>query len=544
MTTASGDLVLVLHAVLGAWLGARSFPAGLAVLVAFVGTTSGLYWHIGIGNLVTVEVYLFFLLVGAGAARLIHGGPFGKGSERFRRLSRALAFFGLTLVVATAVALVRDAADGAPAAPLAPMTVLRQLLAYSATGLAGQLRTVFVAVIGPAVLLLAVHSLHRATDRRLLHRAFVAGLTLAVVAPAVQAIWFNPWGRPDIGADTATGVSGLFHDPHSHAAYLVLGFGLVCGSSIGLFRGRRWLAAGGLGGLGAAVGAVLLATNSRTGLLTAFLAAVSVAVLTRARASTKPLEGQAWARVVIVVAVLGIGAGGLLLASTTLGNTAYAGISRFADMRMWDPLRSEEGVWSMTSAQMRVALWRKAGILIAQRPLWGVGPQGFANAPVPLIDYYGNQIPDTDETANVHNYFLQVATEYGLPALGALLSLLVLSLAVTARAARRSTDVAEQGMLAGIFAAQVGFLFMSMATHPMLLAEIQGMFWSLAGLGVAVAAFSPHARPRSVRRVAAGNEAGAPEVSRAPQGETPRIPQAPARGSDGYRLRAAAEIPA
>ena len=87
----------------------------------------------------------------------------------------------------------------------------------------------------------------------------------------------------------------------------------------------------------------------------------------------------------------------------------------------------------------------------------------------------------------MHNYFLQVAAEYGAPALFCWLLLVVSVLATISRAAIGSRGPPhDQGLLIGVAAGQVGFLVMCFFSHPLLLAELQAAYWVFAGLGLSV----------------------------------------------------------
>jgi O-antigen ligase len=88
---------------------------------------------------------------------------------------------------------------------------------------------------------------------------------------------------------------------------------------------------------------------------------------------------------------------------------------------------------------------------------------------------------------NTHNYFLQYAAEYGIPAAGALLWLIIASLAIAVRGALHHPAPRARAVLAGIVAGQVSFLVFSVVSHPMLLAECQAVYWTLSGLALSSA---------------------------------------------------------
>jgi O-antigen ligase len=495
------NLILLLHAVLGGWLGFYSPVGGLVALVALVATTSGLYWHAGIGNLPTVEAYLLFLMLGALARR---GAPRRKvaGQPQPPELAYAIrrwaAVLLLTFAVSTAVALARDATAGDPEEATAPSLFLAHLLMYSAPGLAGQLRWVFVAAVGPALLLLGIRNLPGEVHRRSLLRGLLAGLGLAITVPAIQAIWFNPWARPDLGQEAGVGVSGLFHDPHSYAAYLVLGIGVAAGVSRGSFR--RGARSEGWGLLALAFGAfvALLSTNSRAGLIGAMIALIVMIALMPSNRRTYKLRPPGTRKRFAIAAATLLVASTLVMAWPTGRGIARDGWTRISGARMWEPLRPDVEIWHMTSVRVRQALWGKALTIIAQRPIWGAGPDGFRRESVPLTDTVG-ELSERSHTENAHNYFLQVGAEYGVPALAAFLVLVGMVVAIPGRAARRCADPLQRGLLAGICGGLAGFLSISLTAHPMLLAETQAVFWSAAALGVATAMSSPGREDRGDR---------------------------------------------
>jgi len=150
-----------------------------------------------------------------------------------------------------------------------------------------------------------------------------------------------------------------------------------------------WFAAG--GGF-----ALLLAVAGRATLLGIAMAAVLVGVL----------HGRAAARLL-----------GNLLRALVLGLVLFAG---FFLLLPWftgvAPVLSDTYYGSrLGSVEARLYLWQLALSQIGQSPWLGVGPMHYAHHPNP-------------EAAHPHNIYLQVAAEWGLPAL--LLSLLLAAMAM------------------------------------------------------------------------------------------------------------------
>jgi O-antigen ligase len=123
--------------------------------------------------------------------------------------------------------------------------------------------------------------------------------------------------------------------------------------------------------------------------------------------------------------------------------------------------------------------------MLFQRPIWGFGPNGFVETHVEVIDAAGAVVPAGELAENAHNYYLQLAVEYGVPTMLCLLALACTALALTLVAAYRSRSDAERLTLLGIAAGQTGFLAFSAISHPLLLAEMQAVYWILGALGVA-----------------------------------------------------------
>jgi O-antigen ligase len=100
-------------------------------------------------------------------------------------------------------------------------------------------------------------------------------------------------------------------------------------------------------------------------------------------------------------------------------------------------------------ASGRMRLWQRAFDLIAQHPLLGVGPMHFAH-----------NAHDLRIGAHPHDWLLQIASEWGLPALACLLAAIGLGLRALARAGRGGDgkDGANQAIFAALLLAAAAIL--------------------------------------------------------------------------------------
>lgn len=128
------------------------------------------------------------------------------------------------------------------------------------------------------------------------------------------------------------------------------------------------------------------------------------------------------------------------------------------------PLGSPDNIIARSAADPasgRQFLWRRALELIAQHPWLGVGPQHFAH--YGEIAYMG---------AHPHDWLLQIAVEWGIPALLCLLAILLLGARALARAAATVTpaDRAQQdiatALIVAIAAIVVDALFSGVLVMP------------------------------------------------------------------------------
>lgn len=237
-----------------------------------------------------------------------------------------------------------------------------------------------------------------------------------------------------------------------------------------------WLAA-------AAVGAVLLATQSR-GALLALPAAGAGLVLLR------------WRRGWLLVGAL---AAAGLLAAWRLGLPDLGGVMA--------------GGGAATSVEGRLEVWSRALYMIQDFALTGVGLGTFGPVADSLYPFFTQA---AGAVTHAHNLYLQVAVDLGLPGLVAWLSILLATAAAAWLAyhrGRQAGDPAAAALGAGLLAGQL-----ALAVHGLADATTWGeirtapLVWALWGLAAA-ALCSTKAGPAAQ---ATGNAAG---VSPIPAGE-------------------------
>jgi O-antigen ligase len=113
-----------------------------------------------------------------------------------------------------------------------------------------------------------------------------------------------------------------------------------------------------------------------------------------------------------------------------------------------------------TSIGVRLQLWRAACFLFAQNPVFGVGPNGFAQMMTPLSDSgMLTKIAAGYGRGEVHNEILAKASELGIFGLLSLLSIYVIPLIIFVRAARSRVAQARTAAFMGICLVTGFFIF-------------------------------------------------------------------------------------
>ena len=121
----------------------------------------------------------------------------------------------------------------------------------------------------------------------------------------------------------------------------------------------------------------------------------------------------------------------------------------------------------------RIQIWKDALIVSRNNPFFGSGMGSFPSlngAPYFLT-----------RGENVHNYFLQILAETGLP--GLLTFAAVIFLIFRLAASRLSTASKGEALITfGFLAALVCFLLTSLTGHPLLLLKLQLVFWTITAV--------------------------------------------------------------
>lgn len=487
----SSTAILVASFVVGAVLGNRAVLAGLSVLVAFLIATASLPWQLGLPNLTISHFYLLGFLLAAGLTLL---------RDQARTVHRdtspgLLGSSGILVATLTCAALVPGIMGLARNHPvlserllLALQAMVPQLAVFAPEGLAGELQALYVFLAGPMLFLVIVTVLARSGKRAVLVRAYTVAVTLGIAAPVVQLVALDPWVRPDRGAhegDSVTGLVGFLQDPHSYAAFLLLAVAFCLGLTVASFlEGERLWTAGYLF-LALAAFTTLLFTNSRAG-LAATLLAIFVALLLFAAvpAASVPQRSRRWRIGALVLALLLPMTATAVLTYSPLRAAVHGQLVRVGNPRMWEPL--EIGIAPLTAA--RRARWSKVAAVVLARPGWGIGPYRFRQTSVPLPGR--DEIPPATLADNPHNYLGQIASEYGLPTLLCYLFFNAWLIWMIVRSAAASRSVTERSFMTGIVGGLVGVHAFSLVSHPLLILEVQVVFWMLAALAVSVASES------------------------------------------------------
>lgn len=295
-----------------------------------------------------------------------------------------------------------------------------------------------------ALLFAAGQKLHGDDDRRVITRS----VTVATLGIGLWCTWELAFGRP-IGVAVRT---ERLLGPFGSAAILGAACALLVPATVGVAldrtETRAWRAVAVVGGvLGSAA---LLGSGSRAALLGTTVASL---VVVPWRSITGAPSGRRRATALVVA-----------------GAAAVA----LVVPRLDDVFARSQGTGS------RLDEWALALDVIADRPVLGVGPEGYRIAAIGHVDAhyertYGRDVVLPDRA---HSGPLDVALDGGV--LAALVHLVVVgSVVAIVMRRRRALDTAAAGMAIGV----VGYAVQQLLLFP--LAELDGIWWLLAGLLVA-----------------------------------------------------------
>ena len=468
------------YATLGLVLGYARPVGGLVMLVAFVAVTPSLPWQLGLANLATVHAYVATLLVGYAirvSKRRDSGSPTPLQSlpqDVVTTTALVMATLGVSTAVnsAKALALIPAAAIGDQGRDF-----VVNIVYFNAPRLAGIAQASFVAAAGPLLLLMVMIAARRPTERRRLQLGWWYGLPVVIGCILIQRLWLDPTIRPDLGRAGLPGVFAFFQDQHSLASYMILHIVVALSVAVAAWRNRnRTLCSAGAAALIAAL-TVLYLTNSRAGYLGGLVAIGAVVVFcTRLPFPSAVSRTHSIRKYAVVGVVLALFAG--------LATVTFVGVAGIESMpySIRQLLTGQVTIGDVLEA--RVQLWGKALLLIRENPLWGVGPHGFFDA-APLATGSAEVIVGGESIReNAHNYFLQIAAEFGLPALAAYLALLASILRRLYQQTGAHEPTISTLFCGGVGAATLGFIVVSCFSHPLLLPEMQALFFVLLGLGI------------------------------------------------------------
>ncbi len=159
-------------------------------------------------------------------------------------------------------------------------------------------------------------------------------------------------------------------------------------------------------------------------------------------------------------------------------------------LAFWGPLIGErvqaKGKVATANVQSREALWRGAIRMAGDRPLLGIGPGRFGDA---SPEYVIDEVIKLEEPV-VHNSYLEVLAELGVPALIAFLGFLAASWQRTRVVIARSERLGDRdGLRLGI--AVQASLVVAMVSGAFISAQVIIPMWLLAALASVVAATRP-----------------------------------------------------
>jgi O-antigen ligase len=136
----------------------------------------------------------------------------------------------------------------------------------------------------------------------------------------------------------------------------------------------------------------------------------------------------------------------------------------------------------------RLGFWTAGARMVAEHPVAGVGP---GRVPARFDEFCDPAFPVRAE--NLHNYFLQVVAENGVP--GGLLVLLPFVPLALLLGRFLASGAASASPSAALAPGLLAFMATGLASHPWLLPELQLLFWGAAAL-LPGAATEPASEPR------------------------------------------------
>jgi O-antigen ligase len=256
------------------------------------------------------------------------------------------------------------------------------------------------------------------------YRKLMMAFSLAILALSLYTLLKGSEEQGRIGLE-----SGFFSNPNDLAAILAMGLPLIL-ASIRLLR--PVVLKGAILASTAILGITFLRTGSRGG----FIAMVVVVTMLFLHASMMR-------RLQMLVA-------GMVLAVAAVAYLPSATLKRFVvfseSVRLAEFEEGEDDAYTESSYQSRMEMARQGVIFTLKNPVFGLGPGNFRIASTDLFKAQGQRTPWTD----VHNTYLQISSENGIPALIVYISLLVIAFRRLGRFYRlyRNADYLENRWIA------------------------------------------------------------------------------------------------
>ncbi|MBN1547835.1 MAG: O-antigen ligase family protein [Syntrophaceae bacterium] len=122
----------------------------------------------------------------------------------------------------------------------------------------------------------------------------------------------------------------------------------------------------------------------------------------------------------------------------------------------------------------RLLWWSRARNILAEEPATGIGIGAFYR----VSPLYNSQLSHSRTQENAHNYYVQLATELGIPALLLFMGVLIFTFKAGFRALARS-DSTGTGVVAGLLVGLGAYLFTLFTNHSLILSNQQFLFWSI-----------------------------------------------------------------
>lgn len=136
------------------------------------------------------------------------------------------------------------------------------------------------------------------------------------------------------------------------------------------------------------------------------------------------------------------------------------------------------------SNRHRYVMFTRGALLIRDNPL-GVGPGNVLNTFPKYVPAENEKMKARVNYGHLHNNFIQIAAERGLPALASWLWFLVVWARVLYRSAKAGSKIAGGALAAGIT-----FLFCGLTEYTLGDTEVAMVFWFLSGVGLSPASDS------------------------------------------------------